>query len=184
MTSFEFTDKKYLFDTYLFHSNARVLSLLTIPHLPSGSTHKIILDSTIFHPQGGGQPSDIGNVKIYDGEERMEGDNCHKFEVKIVLTNSSNVVEHYGIPSPSFEEVLLRQLSVVGEGVVMCGLIVDEERRLLSARLHSAGHCLDVAMERLGFASRLKPAKVKTKDIYAHTILLSHSFPLIQYMYF
>lgn len=57
------TKRTFLEDTYLFQHNGVYLS--------SGRDSKhgefVILDDTIFHPQGGGQPTDKGTIRSEDG---------------------------------------------------------------------------------------------------------------------
>ena len=53
-------------------------------------THKIILDDSLFHPQGGGQPSDRGTLVAANGVA---------FHVLFVSTSNksgSKIIEHYG----------------------------------------------------------------------------------------
>ncbi|XWS53626.1 hypothetical protein CRYUN_Cryun10bG0017000 [Craigia yunnanensis] len=49
----------------------------------------LILDSTIFHPQGGGQPSDSGSICVTNSN--------HRFCVQDVRSKDG-VVFHYGVP--------------------------------------------------------------------------------------
>lgn len=89
----------------------------------------LVLDKTIFYPQGGGQPFDTGVIE--------SGDNIFKVtEVRF----QDGIVKHYGI----FEKGSLK----VGGAVVAR---VDKERRQLHSRVHSAGHVLDMALKDLGF---------------------------------
>ena len=56
------TLRLYQNDAYLYNTEAKILSIEDCKHPKYDKvTHKIILDRTIFHPQGGGQPSDIGD---------------------------------------------------------------------------------------------------------------------------
>ncbi|KAF7724029.1 5-aminolevulinate synthase, nonspecific, mitochondrial [Apophysomyces ossiformis] len=84
----------------------------------------VVLDNTIFHPQGGGQPADQGWL-LWDDQQA---------DVK-KLANSENVVRHY-CDGP-FE---------IGQIVT---LKVDKEKRILHARWHSAGHLLSNAVNQL-----------------------------------
>jgi len=82
----------------------------------------LVLDRTPFYPQGGGQPSDTGSIEA-------EG---FTFEVsKVVFADGE--VRHYGVvhgePTP---------------GRAMAR--IDETRRQLHARLHTAGHLVMTAM--------------------------------------
>jgi Ser-tRNA(Ala) deacylase AlaX len=88
----------------------------------------IELDETIFYPQGGGQPYDQGKIKSESGIFKVE-------EVRYI----DGIVKHIGqFESGSF---------AVGDKVK---LEVDEPRRFLHMRLHSAGHVLDMAVNKLG----------------------------------
>jgi Ser-tRNA(Ala) deacylase AlaX len=54
---------------------------------PDESTHILVLDRTIFHPQGGGQPSDRGHVV----------DETNNFQVLAVSARKEDgVIEHRG----------------------------------------------------------------------------------------
>lgn len=131
------TDALYQTDTHLFTSEATVLAVLP---LESGSGHYVVLDSTCFHPQGGGQPADAGTITSVEGGE--------PFEVSMVKKDQSGVVRHEGgggQSTPAFQ---------VGSKV-RCA--VTEVGRRYNARVHSAGHLIDVAMTASGCT--LKPTK-------------------------
>lgn len=95
----------------------------------------IILDQTIFYPQGGGQPFDQGTIK---NETRT-------FNVQEVRFKDG-IVYHYG----TFEN----EPCTVGQKV---DLNIDESRRLLNSRNHSAGHLIDLSLNNLG--QLMKPTK-------------------------
>lgn len=73
----------------------------------------------IFHPQGGGQPADIGTIT---GDE-------WRFAVEHVVTGKSGSIEHIGMFTTE---------SIPKPGSV-AQLSIDETTRRLHARLHSAG---------------------------------------------
>jgi len=59
------TELEYLNDTYLFESTATFLEEKSHEQVTSGTNTKstaIILNKTIFYPQGGGQPADQGVI--------------------------------------------------------------------------------------------------------------------------
>lgn len=104
----------------------------------------LILESTIFHPQGGGQPSDTGFIIVADSD--------FKFIVQDVRSKNG-IVLHYGVVENSgaeFEMELEKGKEV--------RLWVDESRRKLNSRLHSAGHLLDLCMQKVGLG-HLEPGK-------------------------
>lgn len=84
----------------------------------------IILDQTIFYPQGGGQPYDTGKIVSDNGVFRVE-------QTRYL----EGVVKHIGITE---------------SGIIKTGdkvkLNVDSERRQLHARLHSGGHLVDMGI--------------------------------------
>lgn len=98
-------------------SEARVLQCLT---LEDGSIG-VILDRTIFHVQGGGQPSDVGTI----GEARV---------LKVIRTESG--ILHLVDREIEEKEVVLS---------------VDANVRQWHSRLHSAGHLIGMAIETMGW---------------------------------
>lgn len=118
------TNLIYLNDTYGFKATARVVELRT---LEDGRT-AIILDQTIFYPQGGGQPCDKGVISSESAE----------FNVSDVRLDKEGVVFHIG----SFAKGAFK----AGESV---SLAIDQSRRITNAKLHSAGHLLDCAVRSL-----------------------------------
>ena len=87
----------------------------------------VMLDQTIFYPQGGGQPYDQGVIESGSGTFLVE-------EVRF----ADGHVSHIG----AFEKGMF----AAGE-TVRC--FVDPERRTLNARIHSAGHLVDKAIAEL-----------------------------------
>jgi len=87
----------------------------------------IVLDETIFYPQGGGQPYDTGIIKNGNVVFRVE-------EVRYI----NEQVHHIG----TYEAGTLS----IGEKVE---LLVDQEKRILHTRLHSIGHLVDMALKEL-----------------------------------
>lgn len=100
------------------HLNAELEVLGCTPH---ENQFAVILQSTIFHPQGGGQPSDTGWL----GESH----------VLKVVQEGDHVVHYVDRP--------------VAPGATQAR--VDDERRSLHTRLHSAGHLIGNAGETLGW---------------------------------
>ena len=126
-----YTKLNYLTDTYQFEDQSTVLDILT----QNDSNQSIILDSTIMYPQGGGQPYDLGVLTQDDIVFKVS-------EVRF----KDGVVYHIG----KFESNSFATNSVVQ-------VHVDSERRLLNARLHTAGHLVDDALFSLNY--KLHPLK-------------------------
>ena len=116
-------------------------------------THKIRLSQTLFHPQGGGQPTDVGYlVDISSGR---------RFDVLFVsVGENENIVDHFGIflsgcaasaavPTATLEgrKETASCTGTDGSAVFTIGcsvsMFVDECTRRYNSRLHSAGHALD-----------------------------------------
>ncbi len=115
------TKLDYFENTYQFESTGKIVDILST--LEGKTT--LILDQTIFYPQGGGQPYDVGTIHHSQGRFRVS-------EVRM----KEGIVHHIGtIEHGAFS---------IGENVL---LKIDETRRRLNARLHSAGHLIDVAVE-------------------------------------
>ena len=122
----------YLEDTYLFRSSAKFLETTNTERGLA-----LILDCTVFHPQGGGQPADTGVIKSDSGE----------FLVSDTRLNENGVVHHFG----EFVQGSIQTGDIVQ-------LEIDQNARILHARLHSAGHLIDIAVRKAGL-SDLIPTK-------------------------
>ncbi|KAD4178616.1 hypothetical protein E3N88_27207 [Mikania micrantha] len=127
----------YHHDMFNLQSTATLISSF----LDDDGRHALILDSTVFHPQGGGQPADTGLITDVSSSR-------FKFFVQDVRSRNG-IVYHYGVFEKTAEDL---------EGGVQVVLSVDESRRKLNSRLHSAGHLLDVCLPKVGL-SDLKPGK-------------------------
>ena len=122
----------YLGDTYLFQSPATIVAVCK----DESDRTTIILDQTIFYPQGGGQPFDLGKIVLENAE----------FNVTAVRLDENGIVHHFGeFAKGSFEP---------GDIVT---LHIDEARRVHHAKLHSAGHLIDCAITQLNLP--LTPSK-------------------------
>lgn len=95
----------------------------------------IILDKTVFYPQGGGQPFDMGFIQKEN----------NIFHVEEVRFQDGHVLHIGRFDSGRF---------MAGD-MVEC--LVDNERRLLNTKLHSAGHVIDMAITMLDYG--WKPVK-------------------------
>src|SRR5262245_12970008 len=106
------TKRAYFEDTYLFETQA----LITASGQDENG-HYLILDQTIFYPQGGGQPSDQGT---------LQGNN---FQISIHHVKAmEHEIRHY--TNQNYRQWV--------ENEVKC--IINQELRLLHAKLHTAGH--------------------------------------------
>lgn len=127
------TKPLYLEDSYQKTVKAKILEIKT----DKEGKAALIVDQTIFYPQGGGQPSDQGVIKSANCEVNIEQ----------VLIREGEIL-HYGKGLQSLH---------VGEEV---DLILDWDRRYLNMRRHSAGHIVDFALFLLGYCpEKLKPLK-------------------------
>lgn len=110
----------YFDDSHKTEANARVLSIQEV----TDKGISVILDQTIFYPQGGGQPSDKGEILT----------SATTFQVNDVRL-IDGIVHHFGNFSKGIfnlnEEVTLK---------------IDSDLRLLHTKLHSAGHLIDAAI--------------------------------------
>lgn len=112
----------YLEDFNLLASDAKILQIAQ-----ENGKKIVILDQTIFYPQGGGQPYDKGIIEGPSGKFLVE-------EVRF----ADGIVKHIG----SF---VFGNFQV--DENIKC--LVDEPRRALHSRIHSAGHVVDMAVTAL-----------------------------------
>jgi alanyl-tRNA synthetase len=115
------TIKSYYNDTYCFTSEAEIIG--------SGSDERgafITLNSTIFYPQCGGQPSDKGIIIV--GEQTIQ--------VTTVRINGDEI-RHY---------TDREYIDIVGKNA---DLKIDGESRIMNAKSHTAGHLLSNIVEQM-----------------------------------
>ncbi|KEF56436.1 alanyl-tRNA synthetase [Exophiala aquamarina CBS 119918] len=89
---------------------------------------------TIFHPQGGGQPSDVGEIT-----SSTSGAKLAVSMVRMDALNEGQVLHLGRFESPD-------KIFITGETVTQS---IDVEKRLLYSRLHTAGHVLGSAVRHL-----------------------------------
>lgn len=96
--------------------------------------HVVVTEATIFHPQGGGQPSDVG---------AMTGPSGEAFDVQAVRMDAvrDGQVLHFG-RFASADTAPFRPGDAVEQAI-------DADKRLLYSRLHTAGHVLGAAVRHL-----------------------------------
>lgn len=102
-----------------------------------GDVVRVAFDRSCFHPQGGGQPSDVGEiVSERTGEALKVAKATYDFGTKVVS---------HAIAAPAEGDVDVD----VGD---VFALRVDGETRDAFSRCHTAGHMVDSAMVRAGYS--------------------------------
>jgi len=114
----------YLEDPELYELDAQITR---VEPDESGNPAVVFLDRTIFYPQGGGQPTDRGEITTPSGRALVTAVSFQEGDV------------HHGVTATEGE---LR----VGE---VARLSVDGELRLMHAKLHTGGHLIMTAVDRL-----------------------------------
>jgi Ser-tRNA(Ala) deacylase AlaX len=125
------TTASYQYDSALRELSTTVLSVEPFALLPepeqqlfklpgAEAYHVVVTDATIFHPQGGGQPSDVGTM-------RLASPSAGWFNVLAVRKTEHAQILHLGV----FSDVPFG----VGEVTIQA---IDEEARLLHSRFHTA----------------------------------------------
>jgi len=115
----------YLEDMCRLNCDAHVLQII-----PEDNFNKIVVEQTVFYPQGGGQPSDKGIIS----------NNNVIFCVESVF-NENGTIFHKGIFTQGYH-------FNIGDVVE---LEVNAELRNLHNRNHTAGHLVDYALFNLGY---------------------------------
>ena len=129
------TIKEFNNDSYKTELNTKILNVFTDE---KDGKVEVTFEKTIFHPQGGGQPSDEGYIIV----------NSNKINVlSLFYDRDKDIIKH----KLDLSDNLLVKVQDEAK------LYINAEKRLLYARLHSAGHLLDIAVSKLGL--NLKPGK-------------------------
>lgn len=116
------TIKNYLENTYNYSSESIVLKTGY-----DSRGHYLVLESTIFYPQGGGQPSDIGAIQHKH----------HIAEISHVVFIDDEIRHYTNCSDHIFEPGMPVELSICSE------------RRILNARYHTAAHLLGNIVEKM-----------------------------------
>ncbi|PYH67775.1 putative alanine--tRNA ligase [Aspergillus vadensis CBS 113365] len=164
ITMSESTKLIYQQDGQLLLHGAKILSIIPVSNLPEADQalakdspeieHAVVTDSTIFHVQGGGQPSDTGTMTTEVAPKAAS-----IFEVKSVRQPAQgNQILHLG----RFVPVGTTQFDS-GEEVQQH---VDAEKRNLHSRLHTAGHVMSLAIHALCREGVLPPVKESKASHY------------------
>jgi Ser-tRNA(Ala) deacylase AlaX len=133
------TEPAYLEDAYASEMETEIVS---ISHDEQAQI-LLALDSTIFYPESGGQPSDIGTIT-----------GSHASAQVLHVSHSQGVVLHQCIVEGYFQE---------GETV---HLKIDWDARYRHMRAHTAGHVLHDALMHLPHPQNLFPVKGNHKKLY------------------
>ncbi len=115
------TLRTYYQDTNLLQAKALVRSVTLLDGI-----YHVLLDHTIFHPQGGGQPSDQGSIA--------------GIPILKAINNDVGEVVHL-ISENDFDSSVIAPLQEVE-------LLVNEKLRFKHAALHTAGHLIDRIVSR------------------------------------
>lgn len=119
------TEELFREDATLLHCEARLIEIV-----PEG----LVLDRTVFYPQGGGQAGDAGALRLADGRvvaiadtRKLRGDE----------TQPARLVH---VPAPGQEALLAELAYVLPQGGVSAE--IDAARRRAHMRFHTATHLL------------------------------------------
>ena len=113
------TERLFLQDTYLFETDAVIVRVAD----ESNGRVAVVLDRTVAHPQGGGQPAD-------KGELALDGDNSASLPFSDVrVLNDDGEIGHF-VDGDAAERLAKGQKLRVK---------IDKEHRMRCARDHSAG---------------------------------------------
>lgn len=144
MTQFSPTELIFQRDGSLLETTVTLKACTTIAELPEPDTtlfkdslegvYAVITDKTIFHAQGGGQPSDTGTI-VHD-----------KVEFKVLSARTSATISGLILHFGRFNEPGDSFTTAAGSQVLQK---VNAERRLLYSKYHTAGHVLGAAVRHL-----------------------------------
>lgn len=112
---------------YMSHMDLLTCEAIVLDVQQKNEKVVVVLNRTVFYPQGGGQPYDTGTISSQTGEMVVE-------EVRYV----DGFVHHIGVQTGKIEV----------SQTIQCK--VDAKRRKLNSRNHSAGHVIDMAIVSLG----------------------------------
>ncbi|CAK0876536.1 unnamed protein product [Prorocentrum cordatum] len=145
-TATALTEPVYFVDTYMFElAGCKLLEAVVAPEAPKGAPEghvklQIVLDRTVFHPQGGGQPTDVGE---------LSAPSLPTLRVSFVsMRREDGGILHDCVVAQADADAWIGASKADGsDPQILCR--VDAQTRRTNARVHSAGHLLDVAVQSL-----------------------------------
>jgi Ser-tRNA(Ala) deacylase AlaX len=132
----------------------------------------LVLDQTVMHAQGGGQPTDTGEVVLRpdSNSQFIASPICTLPIDKVLIDRFTGIARHYGtlpyVPKDTPNDAATESSAMtmddfIANGGIQVGatvqVVIDVERRQILSQCHTAGHVVDSAMVRCGFA--MKPSK-------------------------
>ena len=118
------TELMYMSDMFQLEVEAKIIDIVQWPD----DRVALIIDRTIFYPQGGGQPYDIGSI--------------------------DSATAHFNVEEVRFKDGIVYHIGMIEKGSLHKGddaiLRVDQERRMYNSRNHTSGHVVDIAMSNIG----------------------------------
>ncbi|KAF1844917.1 alanyl-tRNA synthetase-like protein [Cucurbitaria berberidis CBS 394.84] len=137
------TEPLYQKDGQLYKHNSTISSVQPLSSLPQetqalfkapeGEPYILTSTSTIFHAQGGGQPSDTGTIT---STSSSAGPTFHVHQVRKV----DPAILHVGTFEPAGAKF---------EGKEEVIQAIDVDKRVLHSRIHTAGHVIGLAINLL-----------------------------------
>jgi misacylated tRNA(Ala) deacylase len=118
------TEELFREDATLLHCEARLIEIV-----PEG----LVLDRTVFYPQGGGQAGDAGRLQLAHGRSIAIADTR---KLRGDETQPARLVH---VPAPGQEELLAELAGTLPQGV---RAEIDATRRRAHMRFHTATHLL------------------------------------------
>lgn len=125
------TTPKYLSDTYQKENTVTIIKMVEMD-----DSLAIYCDSSVFYPQGGGQPCDLGSL---------------------IINGTAYPVHHVETTEDGIAHVLESHPSLLECNGMQCKQKIDMQRRLVNAKSHTAGHLISHIIEKMN--SNLSPAK-------------------------
>eukprot|EP01097_Dermamoeba_algensis_P006694 TRINITY_DN4170_c0_g1_i1.p1 TRINITY_DN4170_c0_g1~~TRINITY_DN4170_c0_g1_i1.p1 ORF type:complete len:518 (-),score=127.45 TRINITY_DN4170_c0_g1_i1:95-1648(-) len=143
----EATGRVYQQDSFLFSFESRLLHILP---LSSDTNHySLVLDKTIFFPEGGGQPYDTGNICF------SHNSTLFTFLVQEVKIDKSSKIISHVCKLKEFQQVTLIP-SIVSELPLSVISQLDTSRRIDHMQQHSSQHLITaIADKRLNLGKTL-----------------------------
>ena len=125
------TDLLFYKDFYKQQTTAKLLKILNI-----NNKINLIFDKTVFYPEGGGQPSDIGTITI----------NNEEYQVTYASKINNIVLHQIQVPEDEIKETENKLQKQIGQEITE---EIDWDRRITLARHHSATHLVVAAARKI-----------------------------------
>ncbi|MCE5214240.1 MAG: alanine--tRNA ligase [Methanobacterium sp.] len=145
-------------------------------HIIGTYQNNVILDQTLFYPEGGGQPSDIGYLRIHD--QRIKVSHAEKIdEIVLHRVKEEDLQKLHPYKGQIIEgHINLRRRRILTQNHSATHLIIASARKILGDHVWQAGAQKGVKKSRIDIShyKRISPDELREIELLANKLVMDN----------